>query len=613
MDASSSPVDAFSNRLGVDAAGRSTAAWQTGDGFVEVVTRAPGAAAFGMPQLFAPDDVFSLTSPALAVAGDGTAALAFVDPGFDGSHVMVATRASAQGPFSDPVDLSVGLEGGGDSELPVVVVAPSGAVTAAWVQITDQFAIVARTRPAGSTTWDDPVTVASSPSRLRVPRAVIDELGNVTLAWTDALDIRLATRKPGEDFSVPQNLTPSSSDNASHLSIAADDSGITAVEWASRTGSTSVGRLTIRRPGQDFSAAIELTPTSTFVEAPQVLIAPDGDVTAAWIRWPSSSEDVVETATAHADGSVTAPSTPLASSQDQRILRDLVGTTGPDGAVTLAWNDGGRVEDTDDNAFQEYAAHRAVGAGFGDPVVLDDSTALTTSSTMAIAADGDGDITTIYTVFDGDRPVDPGHFPRSSVLDVRGPVLSWTGATAGTAGAPVALGVSAHDTWSEPSTVAWDFGDGSQGSGLSPTHSYAAAGTYAVHVTATDGVGNTTALTRQVSIVPAAPSDATPPVLRGAKLRPALLPTAGGAILRVRSSEAAQLVATVQRKRQQGGWRTVGTKHWVVAQGVNKLHFYGRIAERRLPTAVYRARLVGTDPAGNISVPATFRFRVDRG
>jgi hypothetical protein len=134
-------------------------------------------------------------------------------------------------------------------------------------------------------------------------------------------------------------------------------------------------------------------------------------------------------------------------------------------------------------------------------------------------------------------------------------------------------------------------------------------------------VGNTSTLTRQLSIAPPAPgatplpspSDTTPPVLHGAKLRPPLLPTGVGAILGVRSSEPARLAATVQHQRRHGGWRTVGTKQWVVAQGTNKLRFYGRTAEQRLHIGVYRAKIVGTDAAGNASVPATIRFLIDRG
>jgi hypothetical protein len=58
------------------------------------------------------------------------------------------------------------------------------------------------------------------------------------------------------------------------------------------------------------------------------------------------------------------------------------------------------------------------------------------------------------------------------------------------AGDPLVLGVNATDEWSTPGTPAWTFGDGGTGSGLTPVHIYAAAGTYTAHVTVTDSSGN---------------------------------------------------------------------------------------------------------------------------
>ena len=50
------------------------------------------------------------------------------------------------------------------------------------------------------------------------------------------------------------------------------------------------------------------------------------------------------------------------------------------------------------------------------------------------------------------------------------------------------------------SSYAWDFGDGATGSGVAPTHSYAAGGTNQVTLTVTDGGGATGAVTHAVTV-----------------------------------------------------------------------------------------------------------------
>jgi PKD repeat protein len=62
-----------------------------------------------------------------------------------------------------------------------------------------------------------------------------------------------------------------------------------------------------------------------------------------------------------------------------------------------------------------------------------------------------------------------------------------------------------------PYNYAWDFGDGSTGSGVSPSHVYSASGNYTVKVTVTDAVGRTFLQTQTV-IVGASSMPPTQPV-----------------------------------------------------------------------------------------------------
>src|SRR5690606_28738877 len=59
-------------------------------------------------------------------------------------------------------------------------------------------------------------------------------------------------------------------------------------------------------------------------------------------------------------------------------------------------------------------------------------------------------------------------------------------------------------------SYAWDFGDGTVASGVTATHSYAAAGTYTITLTVTDDDGDTGPTSRQVTLEPPPPN--VPPV-----------------------------------------------------------------------------------------------------
>ena len=60
-------------------------------------------------------------------------------------------------------------------------------------------------------------------------------------------------------------------------------------------------------------------------------------------------------------------------------------------------------------------------------------------------------------------------------------------------------GTSSHDAEGPISGYAWTFGDGGTATGPNPTHTYAAAGSYNVTLTVTDGNGATNAVSHQVT------------------------------------------------------------------------------------------------------------------
>ena len=70
------------------------------------------------------------------------------------------------------------------------------------------------------------------------------------------------------------------------------------------------------------------------------------------------------------------------------------------------------------------------------------------------------------------------------------PMAVPNGPYSGTAGSAVAFDATgSHDNDGSIATYAWDFGDGSSGTGVAPAHSYTAQGTYTVTLTVTDNLG----------------------------------------------------------------------------------------------------------------------------
>jgi RHS repeat-associated protein len=82
------------------------------------------------------------------------------------------------------------------------------------------------------------------------------------------------------------------------------------------------------------------------------------------------------------------------------------------------------------------------------------------------------------------------------------PVAEAGGPYSGTAGQPVPFnGTMSTDPDGTITAFQWDFGDGTGGTGATPSHVYAAAGTYTVRLTVTDNRGATASDTAQVNVV----------------------------------------------------------------------------------------------------------------
>lgn len=113
------------------------------------------------------------------------------------------------------------------------------------------------------------------------------------------------------------------------------------------------------------------------------------------------------------------------------------------------------------------------------------------------------------TVLDGhpDPAPQPVDVPVEIVVTNLPPVVDPGGPYAGLAGDAIQFDASnTFDPDGDPLTYAWDFGDGGASTEVSPTHTYAGAGTYAATLTVSDGINEDVVVN-----VPVEVSDVPPP------------------------------------------------------------------------------------------------------
>jgi PKD domain len=193
-----------------------------------------------------------------------------------------------------------------------------------------------------------------------------------------------------------------------------------------------------------------------------------------------------------------------------------------------------------------------------------------------------------------------------------------------TAGQRADLSAPATDALSGAATVRWDFGDGSQATGASVSHTFGTAGTLTVTVTATDSVGNATTQTRTITVAPAPVTttttgpDRTPPVVSHLTLSHTRFRVAAASTARVAKKTPTKSVAigtTLAFRLSERATVAIAIgNHSIVrasvAAGNAKVVFTGRIGSTKLKPGTYRVAVTAIDGAGNRSKPVSTKFTI---
>ncbi len=196
------------------------------------------------------------------------------------------------------------------------------------------------------------------------------------------------------------------------------------------------------------------------------LVVNDGTVDSAPVTTTATVTEVN-------DPPVADPGGPYSGTEDLALAFDGSGSSDPDGdPLTYAWDFGDGNTGTGVAPSHTYLA----GGIYTVSLVVNDGTVdsapATTTATIAAA---------------NQPPVsDPGG-PYSGTANV---ALTFDGS-------------GSSDPDGDPLTYAWDFGDGNNGTGISPTHTYGAAGIYTVTLVVSDGLADSAPATTTATIAAA--------------------------------------------------------------------------------------------------------------
>jgi hypothetical protein len=315
----------------------------------------------------------------------------------------------------------------------------------------DRYTAITRARPAASGVWGPRVDITKSTGDADSLQLGESESGDAVLAYQyvdPTADVWAVTRQSsGGAWSEPSQLTSGGSSSAPN-GAGVSPNGIAYVLY----------RFDGNSSGEDCEGAVRASVDHTFT--PQRCVSPvgeegtagsvaflDNDAFLAWHGNPPGSAEAEH-----------------ASIQAARWTN---GATAPEAARNL------------DQA----------GAAYSGPTLL---------------ADHQGSVVAFYRDYTSKTL-------RAAAYDGGPPLLLGASVPgSATAGQPVTFSASLVDLWAGLGTVTWSFGDGTGSTGATVTHTFAAAGTYAVTLNAPDALGNTTTGMYSISVAPAPPKPPPP-------------------------------------------------------------------------------------------------------
>ncbi|MGW1764251.1 hypothetical protein ACWCQL_09235 [Streptomyces sp. NPDC002073] len=216
------------------------------------------------------------------------------------ARTITTASQAADGTWSAPVDIDIDTDADGRVGSPDVTVDASGTAVIGYLAdgADGRYTVKTVTRPGPAAAWGAPVVVSAPGKATRGPNLGSGPDGSLAMTWLEG---------------IPNGTA---------------EAGI---------------RATVRRTGAADWGPVLGVPANALVEsvdAPEPLIAPDGDVTLAWQDWSGDAERVtsgVSTATLTAGSGTWAKDEYLdLQGRDTRLQSAAIG---PDGTVRVLWEE----------------------------------------------------------------------------------------------------------------------------------------------------------------------------------------------------------------------------------------------------------------------------------
>jgi PKD repeat protein len=510
----------------------------------------------------------------IAYQSGGTATIAWLEVISSSTPVHTVLHAGViapGGPYHEQLRIesaSTSAPGGA-----YLAVAPNGAAALSWAVLqgastSQPYSYAASYRPAGSSTWEAPATLATDTAKSSVGTGVFPAISDngtaavaidrvdTTLSPTGA-KIDVAVHPAGGAWGTVTQMAQGAMQPADNPMLGFDAHGNLTVAFTlgvpGSTGHTLGDQRWSASSGVWSSFEdITKTPVGDDVKAPMRLaVGPDGSAVLAYTYKHASTSDATAATRSGTAGTWTAAtdlspggsgisSAPLGvavapdgkayvlflysgtstDSECVAAVRAPAGGTftaktcvsagaylGSGGQVALIGNDAYLVwTATSDPGGKDVVQASRWPRASAQPQTFTDLDNLRGSLNLIEASgDGDGSVAAFWTL--------SGTTLRVAAFDAGGPILlSANVPPALTAGQDTPMSAAFTDLWSGVPGEAWTFGDGGTGDGPLVTHAYTASGNYTVTITASDGLGNPTTVSYPV-VVSAPVVPATAPLL----------------------------------------------------------------------------------------------------